>query len=95
MGELIPFFAIAMVFGIPMLAIWTRHRKDVMDVQARTTAESAAQYATSNKELEDRVRVLERIVTDKGYDVASQIEALRDERTAQLPAEAREVARSN
>ena len=27
----------------------------------------------------DRVAVLERIVTDKGYDVASQIEALRDE----------------
>jgi hypothetical protein len=31
-------------------------------------------------ELEDRVRVLERIVTDKGYDVATQIEALRDQR---------------
>ena len=80
MGELIPFFAIAMVFGIPMLAIWTKHRKDVMEVQARTTAERAAQYAASNKELEDRVRVLERIVTDKGYDVATQIEALRDQR---------------
>jgi len=80
MGELIPFFAIAMVFGIPMLAIWTKHRKDVMEVQARTTAEKAAQYAASNKELEDRVRVLERIVTDKGYDVATQIEALRDQR---------------
>lgn len=91
MGVLIPFFAIAMVFAIPMLAIWTRHRKDVMEVQARTTAERAAQYATSNKELEDRVRVLERIITDKGYDVASQIEALRDERTAALPARAREV----
>jgi hypothetical protein len=30
--------------------------------------------------LEARVRVLERIVTDRGYDVATQIEALRDER---------------
>ena len=29
----------------------------------------------------DRLRVLERIVTDKGYDVASQIEALRDDRS--------------
>ncbi len=28
----------------------------------------------------DRVRVLERIVADKGYDVATQIEALRDAR---------------
>src|SRR6185436_4478316 len=32
------------------------------------------------QELEERVRVLERIVTDGGYDLASKIEALRDER---------------
>jgi hypothetical protein len=31
-------------------------------------------------DLEDRVRVLERIVTDSGYNVATQIEALRDQR---------------
>lgn len=95
MGELIPFFAIAMVFGIPMLAIWTKHRKDVMEVQARTTAEKAAQYATSNKELEDRVRVLERIVTDKGYDVATQIEALRDQRRVDERLETPAIERSN
>jgi uncharacterized protein with GYD domain len=80
MGELIPIVAILMVFGIPMLAIWTKHRKEMMQMQANTTAEKAAQYAASNKELEDRVRVLERIVTDGGYDVATQIEALRDTR---------------
>ena len=28
----------------------------------------------------DRVKVLERIVTDRGYEVSSQIDALRDER---------------
>ena len=35
----------------------------------------------------DRVKVLERIVTDKGYTVADQIEALREPRdvAAQLP----------
>jgi len=80
MGELIPIIAILMVFGIPMLAIWTKHRKEMMMLQANQTAEKAAQYAASNKELEDRVRVLERIVTDGGYDVATQIEALRDQR---------------
>ena len=32
------------------------------------------------EELEERVRVLERIVTDGGYDLATKIEALRDER---------------
>ena len=77
---LIPFFAIAMVFSIPIFAIWTKHRKDVMVLQAQQTAEKAAQYAARNQELEDRVAVLERIVTDRGYDVATQIEALRDQR---------------
>jgi hypothetical protein len=80
MGEFVAVFAIFMVFAIPLLAIWTKHRKEVMQLQAQQTAEKAAQYAASNKELEDRVRVLERIVTDGGYDVATQIEALRDQR---------------
>jgi len=80
MGELIPIVAILMVFGVPMLAIWTKHRKEVIQMELQATAEKAAQYAASNKELEDRVRVLERIVTDGGYDVATQIEALRDTR---------------
>ena len=80
MGQLIGLVAVVMIFGIPILAIWTKHRKEVMELQAKQTAEKAAQYAASNKELEDRVRVLERIVTDGGYDVATQIEALRDTR---------------
>lgn len=84
MGELIPIVAILMVFGIPMLAIWTSHQRKIAQMQVETTAENtaekAAQYASSIQSLEDRVRVLERIVTDKGYDVATQIEALRDTR---------------
>ena len=32
--------------------------------------------------LEERVRVLERIVTDRGSDLAAQIEALREEAPA-------------
>ena len=80
MGEYIAALAILMTFSVPILAIWTKHRKEVMQMQAQQTAEKAAQYANNNKELEDRVRVLERIVTDGGYDVATQIEALRDQR---------------
>ena len=84
MFELIPIVAIVMVFGIPMLAIWTGHQRKIakmqVDATAEHTAEKAAQYASHIQELEDRVRVLERIVTDKGYDVATQIEALRDQR---------------
>jgi hypothetical protein len=40
-------------------------------------AERAAQYAVTNKDLEQRVRVLEQIVTDAGAQTATQIEALR------------------
>ena len=65
---------------IPIVAIWTRHREKIARIEIERTAEKAAQYATGRQELEDRVRVLERIVTDRGYDVATQIEALRDTR---------------
>lgn len=73
---LIPLAALA----IPIIKVWTSHRQKIAEMEIQATAEKAAQYATRNTELEDRVRVLERIVTDKGYDVATQIEALRDAR---------------
>ena len=80
--------------GIPCLAIWTRHRKEIAQMQIEATAtmsaEKAAQYASHNQQLEDRVRVLERIVTDKGYDVATQIEALRDARRTEALIDSRE-----
>ena len=70
--------------SIPIIAIWTKHREKVVEMQmsatASASAEKAAQYATKVQALEDRVQVLERIVTDRGYDVATQIEALRDTR---------------
>jgi hypothetical protein len=47
-------------------------------------AEKAAQYATSNAELEQRVRVLEQIVTDGGAQTAAQIEALRGRPVAKM-----------
>lgn len=49
-----------------------------LDVESRLAAEKAAQYAASNSELEARVRVLEKIVTDSGVQTAAQIEALRE-----------------
>jgi hypothetical protein len=48
-----------------------------LESETRLVAEKAAQYATSNAQLEQRVRVLEQIVTDGGAQTAAQIEALR------------------
>ncbi len=73
-GVLIPIVALC----IPIIAIWTKHLQRVAEINAQASAEKAAQYATHSSALEERVRVLERIVTDKGYDVGLQIEALRD-----------------
>jgi hypothetical protein len=75
---------------IGAFAIWSNHQQKIAEMQLQATAEKAAQYATNNSELEDRVRVLERIVTDKGYDVASQIEALRDARKVEALLDSRE-----
>lgn len=75
---------------IPIIAIWTRHQRKMAEFQSQAAAEKAAQYATQNTELEDRVRVLERIVTDRGYDVATQIEALRDARKVEALLDARD-----
>jgi hypothetical protein len=51
---------------------------DTQDAQ-KLRAENAELRATLAK-VDKRMQVLERIVTDKGYDVADQIEALRDQR---------------
>ena len=84
MGEFIGLVAVMGVFGIPIVAIWTKHREKMIEKQvgatAERTAERAAQYASHTQVLEDRVRVLERIVTDNGFVTAAQIEALRDTR---------------
>ena len=93
---LIPFFAIGGGLMIPISAIWLKHRERIekmrIESTAQISAERAAQYASSNKALEDRVAVLERIVTDRGYDVATQIEALRDQRRVEELLEDRSTA---
>jgi predicted nucleic acid-binding protein len=80
MGDFIWILIPLAPFIIGGFAIWTKHQQRIAELQLQATAEKAAQYAVNNQELTDRVAVLERIVTDSGYDVATQIEALRDQR---------------
>jgi hypothetical protein len=67
-----------LIFGQPFLKRLLDHRERRMELEARMTAEKAAQYAAHTERLEQRVRVLERIVTDKGLEVSDEIEKLRD-----------------
>ncbi|MEA3016798.1 MAG: hypothetical protein QOI38_1520 [Sphingomonadales bacterium] len=69
---------VILIFGQGLIKRLIEHREKRMEIEARMTAEKAAQYAAQTERLEQRVRVLERIVTDKGIDVADEIERLRD-----------------
>ena len=67
--------------GVTVSEMFKRHLKfkeKQLDAMSRDTAERAARYAAQTERLEQRVQVLERIVTDKGIDVAVEIERLRD-----------------
>jgi ABC-type phosphate transport system auxiliary subunit len=74
------------VVGIPVIfgvggAMYERKLKlqeKQLELQSTMTAEKAAQYAAHTERLEQRMRVLERIITDKGADLATEIEDLRD-----------------
>ena len=79
-------FILFIVVGLPVTlgigyAAFERHLKfKERQLKAITneTAEKAAQYAAQTERLEQRVRVLERIVTDRGVEVSEEIERLRD-----------------
>ena len=74
------------VVGIPVILgigadMYKRHLKfkeRQLEALSNETAEKAAQYAAQTERLEQRVRVLERIVTDRGADLSDEIEKLRD-----------------
>lgn len=74
----------AIVIGLPVILLmlianrYFRLREKKLEVEAKLAAEKAAQYASRSMELEQRVRVLEQIVTDAGAQTAGQIEALRE-----------------
>ncbi|MCA1662397.1 MAG: hypothetical protein LC648_09735 [Novosphingobium sp.] len=85
-GETISLIAVVVLLIVVLGMAYSAYERRLkfkerqLELTAASTAERAAQYATHNQQLEDRMRVLERIITDKGYDVATQIEALRDQR---------------
>ena len=80
MEWMVGFAPFAMVLGIVWISQRGKLEQKRLESTASHSAEKAAQYASRVQQLEDRVQVLERIVTDRGYDVATQIEALRDTR---------------
>lgn len=77
---------VSIAVGLPMIAVTLTEitkrqiafKERKLELMADRTAEKAAQYAAHVERLEQRMRVLERIATDKGVDLAVQIETLRE-----------------
>lgn len=87
----IPILALSIpIFGM-LFAAWKRWidlKERQLERQSELTAEKSAQYAAHVERLEHRVRVLERILTDRGTAIADEIDALRalpDAPRADLP----------
>lgn len=79
----IPFFAIMMGISIPLTAIRLKHRQRIEEMRLAAKHGQVDDGRLTRQDsrmemLEDRVQVLERIITDRGLNVAAQIEALRD-----------------
>lgn len=83
-GLLIPLAGIVMGVSIPITAIKLKHKEKIEQMRLAASGNHdgsrTAQQDAKIEVLEDRIAVLERIVTDRGYDLATQIEALRDVR---------------
>lgn len=80
------FFAI--VVGVPVVAWtassifkrWMRLKEKQLEQAATQAADKAAAQAAHIERLEQRMRVLEKIATDRGTHLAAEIEDLRGER---------------
>jgi hypothetical protein len=79
---LIPILAISVglvaVTGGVIVRPWLAFKERQLASEATMVAEKAAQYAAQTERLEQRVRVLERILTDRGVDLSDEIDRLRD-----------------
>jgi hypothetical protein len=82
LGVLIPILGVlcglVAIIGRVWLHPYLKFKQQQLERQSELTAEKSAQYAAHTERLEQRVRVLERIVTDKGIVVADEIDRLRD-----------------
>ncbi len=68
---------VAIIGGV-FVRPWIKYKQELLKTQSEMTAEKAAQYAAKTDRLEQRVQVLERLLTDKSTYLAEEIEDLRD-----------------
>ena len=64
--------------GSSIFKRWLDHKEAMAVALTEQTAERAAQYAAKTERLEQRMAVLERILTDRSTYLGDEIERLRD-----------------
>ncbi len=72
------FCGILAIFGGVFVRPWMQLRQRKLELDAQMIAEKAAQYGAHTDRLEQRVAVLERILTDRSSALGEEIERLRD-----------------
>ena len=81
-GEFIGLAAIIMIFGIPLVAIWTDHQRKVLDMKLRLQNKGDESLRAEFKSLRQEVRALRDTSTqyDLSFDAALQRMEQRVER---------------
>ena len=81
MGDLLEFMLVAVplaaVIGTPIYLFRRKINALKQELAEQKGQNHTAQIVTEKSALEERVRVLERIVTSRGYTIAEEIEELR------------------
>ena len=79
---LIPIIAVCIpivaLTGVFLVKPWMRLQHRKLDLEADLARERIRIDAARHERLEQRVRVLERIITDRGVDLSDEIDRLRD-----------------
>lgn len=65
------------IIGFMLVSRLLRHREKRMELEARIAEANAGRQSVQAGRIEERLRVLERIVTEKGHGLADEIERLR------------------
>ena len=78
MGEILPFFAILIVFPFIfyMTKLSNEHQKQKLKIKSGVFETENADYKQEIQELKDRIATLEKIVTDDSYALKKQFDDL-------------------
>ena len=78
MGEILPFFAILIVFSfiIYMTKLGNEHQKQKMKIKSGVFENENADFKQEIQELKNRIATLEKIVTDDSYNLKKQFDDL-------------------